>query len=130
MRRTHPLRLPCGPVRLISAEDVLARAARMLLDLRAGVPVAAKHAKDYLRLEKLVRTSDLEVAWQDHRKPDQPSCFREAEVLVHELIATHRELLTTPDYSTDATQICSRCVPTAAFPLADPNLVLSLLGYC
>ena len=77
-----------------------------------------------------MQTCDLEAAWQDHRKSDHPETFREANTLVRDLIATHHELLITLDYSKDATQICSRCVPTPAFPLADPHLVLSLLGYC
>lgn len=130
MTRTRPLRLPFGPVQLISGEDVVARAARLLLDLRSGIPAAAKHASDYLRLAQLMQTSDLEFAWQDHRKPEHPVMFRDANMLVRGLIATHRNLLITPDYSKDATQICSRCVPTTAFPLADPHRVLSLLGYC
>ena len=56
--------------------------------------------------------------------------FREANALVRGLLATQQNLLITPDYSKDAEQICSRCVPKPAFPLADPQLVLSLLGYC
>jgi hypothetical protein len=130
MTRTRPLRFPFGPIKLISGEDVLARAARLLLDLRGGIPVAAKHASDYLRLEPLMQTLDLEVAWQDHRKPDHPVMFCDANTLVRGLLSTHRNLLITPDYAKDATRICSRCVPTTAFSLADPQLVLSLLGYC
>jgi hypothetical protein len=130
MTRTLSLKFPFGSIQLISREDVLARAVRLLLDLRGGVPVPAKHAVDYLRLDKIMQPSDVEVAWKDHRKPDHPETFQEANTLVRGLIATHRNLLTTPYYSKDVTQICSRCVPTAAFPLADPNLVLSLLGYC
>jgi hypothetical protein len=129
MTRARPLRPPFGPVQLLSGEDVLARAARLLLELRGGVPVAAKHANDYLRLEKMMQTSDLEVAWQDHRRPGHPVMFRETNILVRGLIASHQHLLVTPDYSKDATQICSRCVPTTAFPLADSQLVLSVLGY-
>jgi hypothetical protein len=130
MRRTLSLASPFGSIQLISVEDVLARAARLLLDLSGGIPVAAKHANDYLRLARLLQTSDLEVAWQDHRKPCHPVMFREADMLVRELIETHSNFLITPEYSKDATQICSRCVPTSAFPLADPHRVLSLLGYC
>ena len=129
LTRTLSVEFPSGPIQLISGEDVLARAARLLLDLRVGVPVPAKYANDYLRLEKVMQPSDVEAAWQDHRKPDHPVTFREANMLVQGLVATHRDLLITPIYSRDATQICSRCVATAAFPLADPHLVLSLLGY-
>jgi hypothetical protein len=130
MTRTLSPGSPFGSIQLISREDVLARTARLLLDLRGGVPVPAKHANDYLRLAELVQLSDVEVAWQDHRKPDHPATFHEANTLVRGFIATHRDLLITPDYSKDVSQICSRCVATAAFPLADPHLVRSLLGYC
>jgi hypothetical protein len=130
MTRTLSLEFPFGRIQLISREDVLAQAARLLLDLRGGVPVPAKHANDYLRLHKLMQPSDVGVAWKDHRKPDHPVAFHEASTLVRGLIAAHRDLLITPYYSMDVTQICARCVPTAAFPLADPQLVLSLLGYC
>ena len=129
MKRTLWLEFPFGPMRLISAEDVLTRAARLLLDLRGGVPVAVKHATDYLRLEKLIQTSDLEAAWRDHRRPDHPVTFREANPLVRGLIVTHHNLLITPEYSKDIPPFCSRCAPTPAFPLADPHQVLSLLGY-
>ena len=130
MSRTRPLDFPFGPMRIISREDVLARTARLLLDLRSGVPVAAKHAKDYPRLEKLMAVSDVEAAWQDHRRPGHPATFREANALVQDLIAAHPDLLIIPDYSKDAAQVCSRCMATAEFPLADSHLVQSLLGYC
>ena len=130
MTRTLSLEFPFGKIQVISAEDVLARTATLLLDLHGGVSVAAKHAIDYLRLEKLIPTSDLEAAWHDHRKPNHPVTFREVNTLVRGLIATHQNLPITPDYSKDGKQICSRCVPRPAFPLADPHLVLSLLGYC
>ena len=130
MRRTLSLESPFGLIQVISAEDVMARAARLLLDISGGVPVAPKHANDYLRLAKLTKASDLEVAWEDHRKPYHPEMFRQADSLVRDLIETHRNLLIIPEYSSDATQICSRCVPSSAFPLADPHRILSLLGYC
>ena len=130
MRRTISVDIPSGPIQLISGEDTLARTARLLLDLRGGVPVAAKHANDYLRLEKLAHPSSVEAAWQDHRKNDHPTTFPGARTLVQGLIATHRDLLINIEYSTENTQVCPRCVATNEFPLADPHLVLSILGYC
>ena len=130
MTRTLSLDLPSGPIQLISREDILARAARLLLDLREGVPVPVKHAYDYQRLEQLVQPSGVDAAWQDHRRPDHPMTFREANTLVLGLIATCRDALITPEYSKDTTQVCPRCVGTKAFPLADPHRVLSMLGYC
>lgn len=130
MSRTLPLQFLFRSIQLISREDVLARTARLLLDLRAGIPVPAKHAHDFLRLVNLIEPSQAEVAWQDHRRPDHPVTFREADTMVRDLITTRRHFLISPKYSKNATQSCSRCAATAAFPLADPHLILSLLGYC
>jgi hypothetical protein len=121
---------PSGPLRVMSVEDILAHEARLLLDLDAGVSVAAKHADDYLRLAELVKSSNMEISWQDHRKATHPMTFGETNTLVKRLIASRRDLLISLDYSKDADEICRRCVPTPPFLLADPKVVLSLLGYC
>lgn len=130
MSRAIPVDVPAGPLRVISVEDVVAHEARLLLDLDASVPVPAKHASDYLRLAELVKASNMETAWQDHRKPTHPITFSETNTLLKGLIATRRDLLISPEYSKDTAEICPRCVQTPLFPLADPNVVLSLLGYC
>lgn len=130
MTRAISVEGPSGPLRVISVEDALAHEARLLLDLEANLPVPAKHAGDYLRLAELVKSSNMEAAWQDHRKPTHPVTFAETNTLVRCLIATRRDLLISPDYSKDADEVCHRCVPTPPFRLADPNVVLSLLGYC
>ena len=130
MSRTISVDLPSGPLRVISVEDAVARAARLLLDLDASVPVPAKHAVDYLRLAELVKSSTVETAWQDHRKPTHPMTFWETNTLLKRLIATRRNLLTSPEYSKNTAEVCPRCVRTPPFQLADPNVVLSLLGYC
>ena len=122
--------VPSGPLRVISVEDVVAHEARLLLDLDASVPVPAKHADDYLRLAELVKSSNMETAWQDHRKPTHPMTFDETNTLLKGLIATRRNLLISLEYSKDTAEICPRCVRTSPFQLADPNVVLSLLGYC
>ena len=130
MSRAIQVDVPAGPLRVISVEDVLAHEARILLDLEASVPVPAKHAEDYFRLVQLVESSSVEAAWQDHRKPTHPKTFGETNTLVKQLIVTRCDLLISPDYSKDADEICRRCVPTPPFQLADPKVVLSLLGYC
>jgi hypothetical protein len=130
MSRTISIDLTSGPLQVISVEDALARAARLLLDLDASVSVPAKHAGDYLRLAELVKPSSVETAWQDHRKPTHPATFCETNTLLTRLIATRRDLLISPEYSKDTAEICRRCVRTPSFQLADPEAVLSLLGYC
>lgn len=130
MSRASSVDVPSGPLRVISVEDVLAHEARILLDLDASVPVAAKHADDYLRLAELAKLSNMEAAWQDHRKPTHPITFGEVNRLLKGLIATRHDLLISPEYSKDTAEVCPRCVRTSPFQLADPNVVFSLLGYC
>jgi hypothetical protein len=130
MSRAISIDVPSGPLRVISVEDVLAHEARLLLNLDPSLPVPAKHADDYERLVGLVKSSDMETAWQDHRKPTHPMTFWETNTLLKGLIATRRNLLTITEYSKDTAEICPRCVQTPSFQLADPKVVLSLLGYC
>ncbi len=130
MSRASALDLPVGAIQLISLEDLLARAARLALDLAAGVPTPAKHARNFLRLARLIGPAEVETAWRDHRKPEHPSTFQEASGLLQESIQARPDLLIAPNYSKDIEALCPRCAPTAAFHLADPRVVLSLLGYC
>jgi len=118
------------PMQIVSLEDLVARAARLLLDLAEGVLVASKHARDYLRFVELVDPARMEVAWLDHRKPMHPATFREAETMLQDLIPANASLLITPKYSQDFGEVCPLCATTGAFQLADPQVVLSLLGCC
>lgn len=130
LRRAVTAEFPSGPMPIASAADLLARAARLLLGLADGVAVAAKHASDYLRLVEIVDPAEMEVVWPDHRKPSHPAEFREARRLIGDLVPACSDLLVTPRYSRDTSGICPRCIPTAAFPLADPKVVLAILGHC
>jgi hypothetical protein len=69
---------PCGPLRLISVEDVVAHEARLLLDLDESVPVAAKHADDYLRLAGIVKSSNMETV-AGSSEADSPDDIRRYE---------------------------------------------------
>jgi hypothetical protein len=130
MSRTTNAELGSIAVRLISLEDLTSRAARLVLDLRAGQQVEQKHASDYLRMATLVDASQVEVAWSDQRRPTDPITFREANSLLRDLIPARSSLLSTADYSQDTRATCPRCLPSPPFELADPDLVRSLLGYC
>jgi hypothetical protein len=130
MSRTSHMDLPFGSIRVVSLEDLVARAARLTLDLAEGVPVPAKHARDFQRLLELPVPTEIELAWQDHRKQKHPATFAEASRLLQNLIVERQELLITPRYSEDTKEACLRCTPTAAFHLADLNEIAGLLGYC
>ena len=130
LARTREVDLPWGRMPVVSREDMLARGARLLMDLRQGIPTEAKHAQDYLRLAHRMRAAEVEAAWQDHRKRDHPATFDEANRLVAGLMETRGEALVAPEYSRDAAKVCARCVDTEGFPLADRRVVLAVLGYC
>lgn len=117
-------------LRVISIEDLMARTARLCMDLAHDTPIPAKHAHDFLRLLPLVEIEVMEPIWNEHRKPTHPPSFAETTRLLANLIDTRKDLQTAPRYSRDANDQCSRCKATAAFPLADAHLVLALLGYC
>jgi hypothetical protein len=129
LNRSSVLNLPTGIVRLISLEDLIARLARLTLDLAGQVETPAKHALDFLRLIELVDPKAVEAAWRDHRKPAHPATFEETSRLLHAVIATRSYLLITPDYSKDVTMVCPRCVNTGRFRLADPAVLRTVLGY-
>jgi hypothetical protein len=130
MMRAGYLDFPSGRFRLISLEDLVARTARLALDLARGVSTPAKHAVDFLRLVELVKPSEVETAWRDQRKPFHPTTFKEAADLLRQIIPLCRDLLIKPDYSRDVKPMCGRCAPAGAFRLVDPNVMLSQLGYC
>ena len=130
MQRTSVADLPFGTIRIISFEDLVARTARLSLDLAKNDPTPSVHVTDFLRLAELGEPVEIETVWLDHRKPWHPATFAEASALLKELIPTHQHLLIRRGYSKDTESVCPRCKGTAAFRFADPKVVLSLLGYC
>lgn len=58
--RAIHLDLPLGKLLLISLEDLVARTARLALDLAGGAPTPAKHAVGFLRLLELVEASGVD----------------------------------------------------------------------
>jgi hypothetical protein len=130
MDRLIALEILSNSFRLISLEDLLARMARLTMDLAERVTTPAKYATDFSRLTELASPERVEAAWMDHRKPRHPASFPEARRQLEALIPAHPELLIDSDYSHDLDALCSRCVPGSVFQLADPRAVLTLLGYC
>jgi hypothetical protein len=130
LARAIPLEFSGTTMRIISLEDLTARTARLCMGLAAGTLVPAKHARDFLRLLPLVKLETMKPIWKEHRKPSHPESFAETASQLTALIPARRELHIALTYSTDTHVICSRCRSTVAFPLADAERVLSLLGYC
>jgi hypothetical protein len=130
MNRAIAIDLLGAPFRMISLEDLTARAARLCWNLHENRPVAPKYARDFLRLLALSTVEGVEPAWQDHRQAHRPESFSTVVKEIRRLIADRRDLLVSPAYSTDVNAICERCRDSRALPLADPRRVLAILGYC
>ena len=130
MSRAAEMDFSLGPIQIVSLEDLIARAARLLMDLAYGIPVASKHARDYLRFVELVESARMETAWRDHQKPTHPATFLETKGVLQDLIPASAALLMAPRYSQNPNEACPQCAATRRFQLADPKVVLSLLGYC
>lgn len=128
LRRARKVR--SSPVPLVAIEDLVARNVRTMLSVADNVPVASKHARDFVRTENWADTRTLQIAWEDHRCEHHPNDFAEAKEVVRAFIQSHYDLLIQPQYSTDVKSTCSRCNSSATFPLADPQEVLTILGYC
>lgn len=127
-RRAQTIVLSGWLTQIISIEDLLARMARLSLDIGHGEVVPAKHVRDYLRLLKLADIDAVETVWAEHRRENHPATFRKARELLQDWISNRQELLITPTYSTTF-ENCKRCMSTPYFQLADPKRVYSVLGY-
>jgi len=129
MERGQHIDFAGGFMRTVAPADLIARAARLCLDLASGKPTPAKHTRDFLRLLPLAG-SGIERVWREHRKPSHPNTFAEAVQLLTALIAERSDLQIAVEYSRDTHRQCPRCEATPSFPLADPARVLEILGYC
>jgi hypothetical protein len=105
-------------------------AASLVMELERGATVARKHEQDFQFLSQTINLDRVEVAWQDHRKPTDPSMFKEALARVRGLVELRSDLLVVPEYSHDADAICPRCEETGPFRLASSMTIISILGYC
>lgn len=130
MSRSTEISIGALRFRLISSEDVLARNVKVLLGLAENDSVASKHALDFVRLREWDDSPQLQIAWQDHRRGHHPTDFVEAKRVVQKLIRSRPDLLIEPRYSTDVKSVCPRCKSIRAFPLADAQQIMSILGYC
>jgi hypothetical protein len=130
MDRTFEADLGFGLYRIISLEDLTARAARLSWDLSGDRMVAPKHVRDFVRLLEVVNSDNVENVWQEHRNRNSPERFSDATVDLGRLIEERARQLVFPTYSVDVTAVCERCRETGALRLADLNRILDILGYC
>lgn len=106
MGRRFLARAVFGLPRLVRA---VACEAGPLPEPAASVRVPARNADDYLQFVEFVKSSSMETAWQDHRKPTYPMTFGETNRLLQELMGT-RNLPVSLEYSKETAEIRPRCV--------------------
>ncbi len=116
-----------GDVPVVSAGDLVARLAALLLDLGLGEPVPAKHARDFLALQGCIDEAQASSAWADHRRPRQPVAFAEAHHTTLGLIRDRRGLLV-EEPRFDISLCCTRCRPIAGLEPASGEAIASALG--
>jgi len=118
-----------GTLRIVSVEDLAARAVAVLMDLARGKSAPSKFAELYFWLSPLMNAEKSESAWHDHRGDGDPPTFGEAHAIVRELVESRRELLVVPEYSRDLDANCPKCVETGVWRLSPKRQILSVLGY-
>lgn len=124
----HGIRMP-----IVSFEDLLARHARLCMDLVEEKTLAPKYARDFLRMMECATAETLQRAeelWPEHRKPGISGFFSEVVRQIRCAVEARSDLLVQPRFSTEVQEVCLRCHSSAAFPLAPAEQILAHLGYC
>jgi hypothetical protein len=128
--RSHLIQFESEKIPVVSLEDLVARMARLSLDIAEGLPIPSKYVTDFMRLDALVQAEQIDSVWEEHRKQEHPKSFTAAGNLIKNLVVSRPELLVSHSYSRNVEETCSRCASTSHFHLAPPPSVISLLGYC
>ena len=128
--RSNPIAFADCTIRVVSLEDITARLARLVLEIAKGLPINARHAKDFVRLDEIADVDKICTIWEDHRKEDHPHDFLNARAVCLKQITGHPELLVSPCYSRNPNEFCPRCSSTPSLRLADPQIMLDIMGYC
>jgi hypothetical protein len=130
MDRVLMAELGFGVDKVVSLEDLTARAARLSWDLSGDDRVAPKYVRDFIRLLEVANADKVAEVWQEHRNRHSPQRFSHAANEIERLIEARSNRLVAPIYSTDVDAFCARCRETAALKLADASRILAMLGYC
>jgi hypothetical protein len=119
---------PVGLLKVVSIEDLVARTtAHLYFRLREYRLVDVKYAEAFTRLAGYGTKEKIDAAWQDHRQ-DLNETFRDASQQAEHLLSVYPELLIQETYSRIVTP-CERCRDDTAFRRAEPETILSVLGY-
>jgi hypothetical protein len=128
LARTDVLAGPAGSLKVVSIEDLVVRTtAHVYVRLRQHRPVDVKHAQAFRRLVGFGAREKIDAAWVDHRQ-DLEETFQDASRQAERLLTLYPELLIHERYSSIVTP-CEQCRDYGAFRRAEPDTILSVLGY-
>jgi hypothetical protein len=117
------------PLKLISAEDLLAKLLSIAYAVRAERTVAPKYFEHF---RSLLTVADLKAArdvWREYREDTQPLEFEEAAKDVERCVTSNPTLLQDSFYSQDIEHACSWCQESDQYPLAALAKIHDILGY-
>jgi len=126
MIRSRPVGFDVPTLRVQSIEDCAAgAAASILMRLNGGDAVSLKSGADFKMLCEVHDPTGIEIAWNDHRQPNDPSIFADARVRIIDAIRTG---CNQPARSRDVTSECPRCEEAARFRLSSANKIIRDIG--
>ena len=130
MARSQSVRFGTAPIQVVSLEDLAARAASLLMGIEQSATVARKHAQAFDSMLPFIDPDRAEIAWQDQRKPRDPSAFKEASARIRSLLESRSNLLIEVEYSRDVDAVCPWCEEIGLLRLSSAAKIMSILGYC
>jgi hypothetical protein len=116
-------------LRVVSLEDLAARAVRELMNLSREQTVPRKYADQFRRTIDRIDPTLVEKAWSDHRKPHDPVAFSEAVRKIASLLVSRNRFLGLQRYVTNIGAVCERCRSAGPFEPAPPGDIFDILGY-
>ena len=112
----------------VSVEDLRARVtAHVCSSLGRGFVIDRKHVEAFCALQTVGEPQRLIEAWRDHNET-LDGTIQEATATAQRLIEASPHLIVTEQYGLEIVP-CAKCMPDDRFPLADRELVASILGY-
>lgn len=117
------------PLKLISAEDLLAKLLSILYAVTEGRQVEPKYFEHFRSLTAAADPETTREVWREYRKENQPLEFEEAAKDVERSVMANPALLRESSYSQDINQGCSWCHKSELYPLAPLIKIHEILGY-
>lgn len=128
-RRLTDLPIGESPLKLISAEDLLAKLLSILHPVTEGRRVEPKYFDHFHSLFAAADPETAREVWREYRKENQPLEFEEAAKDVERSVTANPVLLRESSYSQDIDQACSWCHKSELYPLSPLPKVHEILGY-